>query len=137
MIKIKNIFVKYREMILYLVFGFLTTALNMIIYFVFLNILGIHYIISNIIAWVAGVLFAYVTNKIIVFQAKTTTKKDRLREFISFVVCRVFSLLVETIMLWLMVDIICFNENISKLITAVVVVVINYIGSKFFIFIKK
>lgn len=134
---IKKLLIKYREIILYLIFGFLTTALNMAVYFVFLNIFHIHYIVSNSIAWVAGVIFAYVTNKIIVFQAKTKDKKDGLREFISFIACRIFSWLVETLLLYLMIDIIHFNENISKLITAVIVVIINYIGSKFFVFIKK
>ena len=122
---VKKLLIKYREVILYLIFGVLTTAVNMIIFFLLLNVLNIHYIISN------------VTNKSIVFQAKTENKKDKIREFISFIACRVFSLLIETVMLWLMVDIIDFNSNISKIITYIVVVIINYIGSKFFIFIKK
>ncbi len=134
---VKKLLIKYREVILYLIFGVLTTAVNMIIFFLLLNVLNIHYIISNVIAWIAAVLFAYVTNKSIVFQAKTENKKDKIREFISFIACRVFSLLIETVMLWLMVDIIDFNSNISKIITSIVVVIINYIGSKFFIFIKK
>ena len=100
---VKKLLIKYREVILYLIFGVLTTAVNMIIFFLLLNVLNIHYIISNVIAWIAAV----------------------------------FSLLIETVMLWLMVDIIDFNSNISKIITSIVVVIINYIGSKFFIFIKK
>lgn len=140
--KIKALYNKHKEVILYLIFGGLTTVLNYIVYFIFVSF-GIHYEISNCIAWVAGVTFAYLTNRSIVFESQAEGAKKKIIEAVEFVLARVFSLLAEMLLLYLFIDIITlhpdkqWNELIAKLIGAVVVVILNYIASKFVIFTKK
>ncbi len=140
--KLMSLYNKYKEMILYLVFGVLTTVINYIVYFIFINI-GVHYEISNCIAWVAGVAFAYFTNRSIVFNSDAKGVKKKLIEAAEFVAARLFSLVAEMILLWFFIDVITLNpdeklnELIAKLIGAVVVVILNYIASKFVIFKKK
>lgn len=140
--KIKSLYNKYKEMILYLVFGVLTTALNYVVFYIFVGPLGIHYEISNCIAWVAGVIFAYLTNRSIVFNSEAKGAKKKLVEAAEFVAARLFSLIAEMILLWLFIDVVTlhpdkkWNELIAKFIGAVVVVILNYIASKFVIFKK-
>lgn len=140
--KLKDLYTKYKEMILYLIFGVLTTALNYILYFIFAVSLGIHYEISNCIAWIAGVIFAFFTNRSIVFNSQAKGFKKKFIEAAEFVAARLFSLVAEMIILWFFIDILplCPNENwnslIAKFIGAVVVVILNYIASKFVIFKK-
>lgn len=140
--KLKDLYTKYKEMILYLIFGVLTTALNYIVYFIFAVPLGVHYEISNCIAWIAGVIFAFFTNRSIVFNSQARGFKKKLIEAGEFVAARLFSLVAEMIILWFFIDILplCPNEDwnslIAKFIGAVVVVILNYIASKFVIFKK-
>lgn len=140
--KLKELYEKYKEMILYLVFGVLTTALNYFVYFIFVVPLGVHYEISNCIAWVAGVIFAYFTNRSVVFNSQARGIKKKLIEAGEFVAARLFSLVAEMLILWLLIDIFPlfpnedWNNLIAKFIGAVVVVILNYIASKFVIFKK-
>ncbi len=140
--KIMSLYNKYKELVLYLIFGVLTTVLNYIVYFIFIS-LGIHYEVSNCIAWVVGVAFAYLTNRSIVFNSKAKGAKKKFIEAAEFVAARLFSLVAEMVLLWLFIDVITLhpdeklNELIAKFIGAVVVVILNYIASKFVIFKKK
>ena len=151
MSKIKSLFSKYREAILYVVFGALTTVVNFVVFKVCNMAFGEKfYLISNVVAWLASVIFAYVTNKLFVFESKSWEPKVLLREIPAFAGARVLSLGIEELGLWLLVDI-CRMENISwrvlsfdiggsmiaKLILAVVVVILNYIFSKLVIFKKN
>ncbi len=131
---IKNLYNKYREYIMYLVFGVLTTVVNWVIYFPLTNIFHIHYQIANVIAWICAVVFAYFTNREWVFESKN---KNKALEFIKFMSGRVFSLLAEMALLFVLIDLISVNENLSKILGAVVVVVLNYIVSKVFVFKDK
>ena len=132
--KLKELYKKYREYIMYLIFGGLTTVVNWVIYFPLTNILHIHYQIANVIAWVCAVVFAYFTNRAWVFESKN---KNKIIEFAKFTSGRIFSLLAEMALLFVLIDLIKFNENISKIAGAVVVVVLNYILSKVFVFKEK
>lgn len=140
--RLKQLYTKYKEMILYLVFGVLTTALNYVVFYIFTVPIGIHYEISNCIAWVAGVIFAFFTNRSIVFNSQAKGFKKKFIEAIEFVAARLFSLIAENIILWFFMEIVplCPNEKwnslIAKFIGAVVVVILNYIASKFVIFKK-
>lgn len=125
-----------KELVLYVVFGALTTAVSFISYYVCNTMLGIHYLTSNIISWVLAVLFAYVTNKLFVFESKGIRGRELLREFSSFIVARLVSLCIEELGLWLMVGQMHVDENISKLVMQVIVVIANYVFSKMFIFKK-
>ena len=128
-----NIYKKYKEIINYLIAGVLTTIVSILSYVLFKNIFHIHYIISNIISWIIAVTFAYIINSKYVFESD---KKNKIKEFISFVSCRILSLIIETIAMYLMVDIITINDDISKIIAQFIVLVLNYIFSKFLTFKK-
>lgn len=135
--KIKAMIVKYWEVLIYLVFGVLTTVVNYVIYLPVYNILGLSAALSNAIAWVGAVAFAYLTNKPFVFKSHDWSLKTVVPELTKFVGCRVASGAAETLILLVTVDIFHFNGNIWKLFTSVIVVVLNYIGSKLFVFQNK
>lgn len=136
---------------MYILFGVLTTLVNFIAFWLFDMVLGAKlYLITNGIAWIISVLFAYITNKLYVFQSKSFAPKILVKEFSEFLVARVFSFIVEELGMWLFVDIMGFNEFslnllsvdisgqlIAKGFLAVIVVIMNYFFSKFIIFAKK
>ena len=140
-----------KEIINYIIFGMLTTAVNFAVFWIFNRLLGKnYYLVSNVIAWIVAVAFAYVTNRIWVFESKVTTLKGILLEVGEFFLARLFSLGVEEAGLLILVDLMKFKdlnfnlftftitgELIAKVILAVVVVILNYIFSKFIIFKKQ
>ena len=130
---------KIREIIAYLIIGFLTTVLNLVVYYVcttwFLDpekIINVE--IANVIAWTIAVIFAYVTNRVIVFRSKDDKV---LKEGIKFFLGRIFTLLLELALMALMVSVIRVNDKIAKIICQVVIIVGNYIISKIFVFKKE
>lgn len=134
---ILNLMKKYRSVIVYLVFGVLTTVVNYLIYLPCYNMLGFSASVSNAIAWVFAVLFAYLTNKPFVFESRDWSAKTVVPEFLKFVGTRVASGAAETVILLVAVDWMGWNGNIWKLVTSVLVVVVNYIGSKLLVFRSK
>ena len=134
--KIKALASKYRDIIVYLVFGVLTTVVNYIIYLPCYNVLGLSGSASNAIAWVGAVAFAYLTNKPFVFRSHDWSAKTVIPELTKFVGCRVGSGVLETAIIFLTVDWLGWNGNVMKLLTSVLVVVLNYIGSKLLVFKK-
>lgn len=135
-----------RETASYLVFGVLTTVINYIVFGLILHYFGTEStLIANIIAFIAAVSFAFVTNKLYVFQSRSWKLDVLKRELPSFLGARLFSLGIEELGLWicllLNVDRLgLFSVNgmmIAKLVLAVIVVILNYIFSKFFIFKKE
>ena len=132
----KKLFQKYADVLAYLVFGVLTTAVNYIIYLPCYNWLGWSAGLSNVLAWVGSVAFAFLTNKPFVFKSHDWSWKTLWPELTKFVGCRVGSGALETVILLLTVDFLGWNGNWMKLITAVLVIVLNYIGSKFLVFKK-
>lgn len=126
-----------KEMISYLIFGVLTTVVNLVVFQLCDAVLGIYYIAANVISWIIAVIFAYVTNKLFVFESKSWELKLVVREVISFGSARILSLLFETGFIALTVEIIGMPKFISKIIASIFVVIINYVASKLFIFKKK
>ena len=140
-----------KEIINYIIFGVLTTVVNFAVFWLFNRLLGKnYYLVSNVIAWIVAVAFAYVTNKIWVFESKVTKPKALAKEIVEFFVARLLSLGVEEAGLLILVDLMKFKdlnfnlftftitgELIAKVILAVVVVILNYIFSKFIIFKKQ
>lgn len=135
--KIKGLLTQYKEIVLYVFFGGLTTLVNFVVYLGLKNLFGVPMVASNIIAWVVSVLFAYVTNKIYVFESKDTSPRAILRELFSFVAARIFSGVVDTGMLVILVDYCHMNDLVVKIMAQVVVIVLNYVFSKLWIFKKK
>ncbi len=120
-----------RELVLYVFFGTLTFFVNVIVYFFFEDILNVNYIISNILAWFFSVLFAYVTNRIWVFESKS---QNILKEMSLFFGGRIFSGAVDTFLMYLFIDVLLIGDVISKFVVQVIVVILNYIFSKLIVF---
>lgn len=135
--KIKELFEKYREMIMYLLFGGLTTVVSFSVYYIFNKPLGVSALLSNIISWVASVTFAFITNKLFVFDSKDRSVEKVAKEALPFYGCRLFSGFVETAFIWLTVDILGWSSMIMKLVVSVFVVIANYFFSKIFVFKKS
>jgi len=135
--KLKALFYKYYDILVYLVFGVLTTVVNYIVYLPCFNLLHLSSAVSNVIAWAAAVAFAYVTNKPFVFRSHDWSGKTVIPELTKFIGTRLGSGGLETLILLIFVDWLGMNGNVWKLITSVLVVVLNYIGSKLLVFRNK
>lgn len=134
---LKTIYEKHKEMILYLFFGGLTTLVNIVVYWIFVNLLHVDYLVSNMVAWLLSVLFAYITNKTYVFQSKSIGFLPIMREFSAFVSCRLFSGLIDMGIMYLGISIFGFYDLLIKILSNVIVVILNYVFSKLFIFRKN
>ena len=128
---------KYEELLKYLFIGGCTTVVSLASYFVFANVTEMHYQAANVLSWVLAVAFAYVTNKTFVFRSKYDGVKNTLLELGSFVSFRIASLAAEIISMNFFVHICKMDDNIVKLMNQVIVTVLNYVFSKFFIFQDK
>lgn len=135
---ISNLYNKYKEIINYLIFGVLTTVISLLVYY------GLVYTIlnpnnalllqiANIISWIAGVTFAYITNRKFVFASQNTNK---VKEAGSFVLSRVTTLLMDMLIMFVGVTLLKGSDKIIKLISQVLVVILNYVFSKLFVFKK-
>ena len=131
---IKSLIVQHWEVLSYLIFGVLTTVVNYLVYLPVYNILGLSAALSNAIAWVVAVTFAYLTNKPFVFRSHDWSAQTVIPELTKFVGCRVASGAMESVIIFLTVDLFGWNGNIWKLLTSVLVVILNYIGSKLLVF---
>ncbi|WP_314065908.1 GtrA family protein [uncultured Vagococcus sp.] len=122
--------------LMYLVMGGFTTAINILVFWVFNAILGMNYSIATIIAWIVSVLFAYVSNKLYVFESKNRTLNTLIREIVSFVSFRLLSLLMDLAVMYICVSLFDMNALMAKIVANIVVLVANYAFSKWFIFRK-
>lgn len=125
---------KNKQLLLYLFFGICTTAINTICYGVLHEFLCVDNIPSTILAWLVAVVFAFITNKIFVFESKRANVSDKLKEFLSFFGCRILTGVLDIVIMAIAVDRMKWNSLIWKLISNIVVTTINYFASKFWIF---
>lgn len=137
--KIKDLFIKYQEIISYLVFGALTTVISLATYYLLVYTIldpnkWFELQVANIISWIAAVTFAYFTNRKYVFKSN---REKRLKEAFDFYLSRFSTLLIDMFLMWLFVTKLSFNDKIIKMIVQVVVIVLNYVFSKFLVFRKK
>lgn len=133
---IRELIKKHWDIVTYLFFGVLTTAVNYIVYLPLYNLLHFSATLSNCIAWVAAVAFAFLTNKPFVFKSHDWSAGTVLPELTKFVGCRLGSGIAETLIIFLTVDILAWNGNLMKLFTSVLVVILNYVASKLLVFRK-
>lgn len=127
----------FREGIAYLIFGGLTTVIDYVISLILFYQVGMGTLPSQTIAWIAAVLFAFVTNKWWVFRSHTLAPKEVWREFVSFVLCRIATFVFNLAAIVVMVDWMKIEFFISKLVISIAVIVLNYVFSKVLIFTKK
>ena len=135
--KITELIRKHWDILSYLFFGGLTTLVNYLVYLPFYNWFGISATVSNAIAWVFAVAFAFLTNKPFVFKSHDWSIKVVLPELTKFLGCRIGSGVLETAILFLTVDMLGWTGNVLKLITSIWVVILNYFGSKLLVFTKN
>ena len=134
--KVKFYLHKYEDVISYLFFGGLTTLVNYMIYLPCLYWLGLSASVSNILAWIVAVAFAYLTNKPFVFKSHDWSRQTVIPELTKFVTCRIGSGVLETLILLVTVDLLGWNGAAWKLLTQIMVIVLNYVGSKLLVFKK-
>lgn len=134
---IQRIYQKYNELIMYGIVGCCTMIVALISYYILANPLDIYYQIANVISWGLAVAFAYVTNKKFVFKSQYEDLAGTVKEIISFVSSRVISLLAEIISMYIFVQICGLDDNVVKLMNQILVIVLNYILSKFWVFNKR
>ena len=135
--KINEIFKKFREQIMYIIVWVLTTIVNYVVYLALTKMMNVDYMISTVISQIVAMIFAYITNKIYVFEAKNDSFKGLIKEMVSFFSVRIVSLFLDMGFMKLFVDIMHLNDAIMKLVSNVLIIVANYIFSKLFIFKKN
>lgn len=133
---IKNLVKKFctKEIILYGIFGVLTTLVNITVFYILTHFILLEENLSNVIAIILAVLFAYFTNRKLVFNSTASTLKEKLYEFGKFILGRTFTMIVELVGFFLMFNIIHIEELISKILISIIVIILNFFISKFFAF---
>ncbi len=134
---LSDLYKKYKEIINYLIFGGLTTLVSIGTYAIFTKIFNIDYLVSNVLSWVIAVLFAFITNKLFVFESKSKDKKLISKEITNFFFFRIVSLVLEMVIMYVFVDLLAINDLITKIIAQIIVILANYIFSKVFVFKKS
>lgn len=126
-------FEKYKALILYGIFGVTTTIINVVSYALLLFV-GINVQIAVVFSWLLAVIVAYLTNRVWVFNSGAVTKLEILREFISFMLARLATLVVEMVIIWFGVQLLNQDPIVWKIIDNIVVIILNYIISKLIVF---
>ena len=137
--KMFSLIKKYEEVIRYLIVGALTTIVSLLVYYIcvfaFLDPnVPLELQMANIISWICSVVFAYITNRIFVFKSKS---KNIMKEILGFTSSRVLTLALDMLMMFLMVTLMSWNDKISKIIVQIIIIVLNYLLSKLFVFKKQ
>ena len=135
--KLKELFYKYLHVILYGVFGILTTITNIVVYWCMAHVLQVGTMPSTLTAWLCAVLFAYVTNRKWVFGSNAIGKKGVLEELLSFFACRIATGVLDWGCMFFFVDVLHINDIFIKISTNILVIVLNYVASKLVIFKKR
>ncbi len=154
--KIKELFIKYKEIITYIIFGVLTTVVSWGSYTVFVEMLSMKVFVGNLLSWICAIVFAYITNKLWVFESKSWKPNVIGKEIVTFVASRGVTGVIEILCVPLLAKTgfdnifygilekinisigILFTDGIySKIFLSVIVVILNYFFSKFVIFSKK
>ncbi len=125
------------EILTYLIFGVLTTVVNIVVYFFFREVFGVHYAISNSIAWILSVLFAFVTNKKWVFKSQTNSLYEWSKEAFLFVAFRALSYVFDMGAMFVMLSVLHSSDLAAKIVSQIFVIVANYVFSKWFVFKSK
>ena len=141
--KIKRLLLKYKEVIMYLIFGVATTLVNWVVYSLLMKTSAVNMTISNAIAWFTAVVFAYITNKLFVFERKSWNVAEVWKEVVKFFGARIATGVIEIgglpLLYYIGVKQSLFGVEgfVAKILVSVIVVILNYVFSKIFVFNKK
>ncbi len=133
--KLQPFYKKNKEILLYLFFGALTTFVSIFVFWFFTTIIPLNELVANVISWVIAVLFAFVTNRKWVFS--TAVKENILKATAKFYCGRISTLVIEEIILFIFITVLQLNAMAVKIVTQLIVIILNYIVSKKFIFKTK
>ncbi len=125
-----NLDSKIKEILKYLIVGGLTTVVSIVSYYI-VRLFIENYLVCTVISWIFAVAFAYITNRVFVFNSK---RENIFKECTEFVFSRILSLVAEVAVMYLLVDFLNISDKISKIIVQVIIVILNYIFSKLFVF---
>lgn len=120
-----------KELVSYVIFGAFTTLINIAVYLLLTDIFHINYIIANIVAWFVSVMFAYVTNRIWVFESDN---ENVAKEVFLFYGGRIFTVIVDTLLMILFIDVLSIGNFVSKVAVSIIVIILNYLFSKWIVF---
>ncbi|MGN0482357.1 MAG: GtrA family protein [Lachnospiraceae bacterium] len=134
---VRKLYEKYKDVIPYAIFGVLTTLVNIVVYWLMAHLLGTSTMVSTIVAWIAAVLFAYVTNRKWVFHSEASSKEEIVKEVLNFFIARLATGVIDWSFMFIFVDCLKLNDVIVKFAANIVVIVMNYVASKLFVFKKK
>lgn len=134
--RISALLERYKSQLLYLFFGGCTTLVNVVVYGLCAHVAALSTTVSTVVAWVAAVLFAYITNRTWVFESRARTAPDILRELWSFLLCRLATGALDLAIMYLCVDRLGLPDIPIKLLSNLLVIVLNYVASKLIIFSK-
>ena len=133
----KDMFEKYKSILAYLFFGVCTTIVNIVAYYLFSEVICLSTASSTSLAWLLAVLFAFVTNKLWVFNSCTWNRKVVLRELVSFMLCRIATGILDLGIMIFTVDFLYWNGMLMKVLSNILVIILNYAASKLLIFRKQ
>lgn len=133
----KKLLNRYKELILYGIFGLGATFINIIAYWLFFSIFHLYFMLANGLAWLLAFIFAFLTNKLFVFESKNFRGTVAVQEMISFLFTRVFTGVLDMTLMWLMVDMGKVSGVYAKIFVNVIVILVNYVMSKFWVFRKS
>ena len=134
---LKRLYEKHKDLIPYAFFGVLTTVINTVVYWLCAHPLGMPVVPSTVIAWLLAVLFAYLTNRKWVFHSEAVTRREKVREILSFYGCRLATGVIDWLCMYVFVDLLHLNDVAVKIGVNILVIILNYIGSKLLVFKKK
>lgn len=134
---IKRLIEKYQSFIFYGIFGVLTTIVNIVTYQLCYERFGISNTISNVAAWILAVTITYLTNKVWVFESKSWKWEILKREIPTFISCRLATGVLDIVIMYICVDVMQWHAMLMKIISNVLVIILNYIFSKLVIFKKS
>ena len=124
----------YKQAIAYLFFGGLTTIINIVVYYILYYQLSVNNFTSNVVAWIIAVLFAYITNKIYVFQKRSLKPQAILKEVLSYAVCRLSTGILDVFIMYFAIDLMQWNALFWKVFTNILVIIGNFVLNKYWIF---
>ncbi|MDD6157387.1 MAG: GtrA family protein [Lachnospiraceae bacterium] len=128
---------KHKAFIMYAIFGVLTTLINLMAYYVLYNVLAWGNMSSTALAWFIAVIFAFITNKKWVFDSQSMALKVLVYELLTFFACRIATGILDMAVMYVAVDVMSWNEMVWKLLSNIIVILLNFVASKLVIFKKK
>lgn len=134
---ISNLYEKHYELISYIFFGLVTTGINVLCFYSLNSLIGMSYLLANALAIIISILFAFLVNKKYVFRIKSQSTVQGFKELGLFFLFRGFSALFDMSSMWILVGMLRLNPNVSKMMTEGVVIILNFIISKFIVFKKN